>query len=335
MPHHADPPLTLAEGLELVEGLRRRGWCPWDSLSEECRTTTNYRPKLAHLLQRDQDGLFVVLVQRDLASRFLHGRIAGRNSARWSALWAISCAFVVRDRHGQRGVLGEVVDWTLTDFISWFADVLKPAYNRLRREGPPALEAEAEAQALPLTAVRLLHGTLESPADLRAMARGLAMHEHRTLRPKGTFLELPPGMGGDFLEFCMNRQPDVLTVRRQQISINPKSIKSALDAIDALEGVGRVSDEPTVPMKHEPESPSNLDQLEALELTELVRQIIRRRAQDARRGSGKYHVLQHFEQLLQGKLTYQELAKRVDKSPATLQEAFQLELAEVRRAVPA
>jgi hypothetical protein len=88
-----------------------------------------------------------------------------------------------------------------------------------------------------------------------------------------------------------------------------------------------------------PQPDQDLDDLIAalasVEQADLVRQIRDARLSDARPGSARWHVLRHFDELVNGETTYRDLAAAVELSPSALQEAFADEKAAIRRLLSA
>jgi hypothetical protein len=316
--------------MTIAEELQAAGWDPFSSC-DACREATKIPAMFSWLSEMDRFGIYHNYLSIVLITQF--GRGTRDGDPRWKELMDVAILFALRRSNLKDRITPEVVHEWAAQLEAWRVEVLRPSESRLESIAPDDVESElrenwrAYEPAVTLAHIHANMGIVNKGTDQKLMSIGRSMHEADSHEPKA-MVETSDQELRDYHAWLTTEGTVARISAEGMIEIDPLIVKTRLDS-----RLGRVVQAKggTPTPDPDPELEVLVDALARVEQARLVREICAARLRDAQPGSARWHVLRHFDELVNGATTFRDLAREAERSPSALQEAFAEEKAAIRR----
>jgi hypothetical protein len=320
--------------MTLAEELVAAGWDPFHP-SDECREATKIPPMFDWLSEMDRFGIYHDYLTLVLTSRFARGTRDG--DPRWKELTDIALFLALMRSDLKNQITPELVHEWAAELETWRVEVLRPAVIRL--DGVPENELPRELRdnwrayepAATLAYCHANMGLVRTEVDRQLMSIGRSMHEADSTEPK-EIVQTTEAELRAYHAWLTTTGTVARITADGKIEIDPLLVKTRLDS-----KLGRVVQAKGGTPAPEPDQDLEdlIAALASFEQADVVRRIRDARLADAKPGSARWHVLRHFDELVNGETTFRDLATTTELSPSALQEAFTDEKAAIRRLLEA
>jgi hypothetical protein len=316
--------------MNIAEELVAADWDPFNP-SDECLEATK-RPAMPDwLTEMDRLGIHHNILCLVLFSRFARGTHDG--DSRWEDLMGLALYYALACEHEPHEFTRDMVQGWAAKLNAWRVEVLRPASERLDTVSGDELRENWRAYepAATLAHFTVNMGLVSTEVDRQLMSIGRSMHEADSAEPDEILATNDQELRA--YHAFLTAEGTVARISAEgKIEIDPLIVKTRLDK--TLKRV--IQPKGGTP---EPEQDKELEEvIAALAVTEqadVVRRIRDARLAEARPGSARWHVLRHFDELVNGDTTFRDLAATVELSPSALHEAFTGETAAIRQLLEA